>query len=79
MFAHHFFESHGRTLIKTLTWKLIATLISFGVTYYETGNAIHALKVSGIIFGIGLIAYYLHERAWNGVHWGKRHRVEHDL
>lgn len=73
MSVHHFLESNARSILKTLTWKVIATLISFGVTYYETGDPMYALRISGMIFAFGLIAYYLHERAWNGVHWGKRH------
>jgi adenylylsulfate kinase len=74
---HHFFESNGRSILKTITWKIIATSISFCVTYYESGNVAYAFKVSSIVLVIGLIAYYLHERLWNGIHWGKVH-VEHN-
>jgi uncharacterized membrane protein len=70
---HHFFESHGRSILKALSWKLIATLLSFFVLYAETGSFAFASKLSWSIFVIGLMLYYLHERLWNGIHWGKEH------
>lgn len=75
---HHFFESHERSIVKTLTWKFIATVISFSASYYETGSVSYALKFSGTVLIIGTIAYYLHERAWNSIHWGKNHIGEHE-
>jgi uncharacterized membrane protein len=76
MSAHHFFESHGRSIAKTLTWKFVATIISFSITYYETRSIQYALKFSLIVLIIGLFAYYFHERAWNTIRWGKQH-AEH--
>lgn len=59
--------------MKAISWKLIASAISFSVLYYETRDVARAFKFSATVFGIGLVAYYLHERLWNGVHWGKHH------
>lgn len=73
---HHFLETHGRSILKALTWKLIATALTFIVLYRETGDFRHAAKFSGTIFVVGLILYYIHERLWNNVHWGKEH-IEH--
>jgi uncharacterized membrane protein len=75
---HRFFESHGRSILKALTWKLIATVTSFSVLYYQTRDVSQSLRFSGTILIIGLITYYLHERVWNGVHWGKQHLEPHD-
>jgi len=72
MATHH--EKHSRTLAKALTWKLFATGIAFSTTYYYTGSATIAGKMAGTTFFIGLAAYYLHERAWNVVRWGKEAR-----
>jgi uncharacterized membrane protein len=30
-----------------------------------------ASKFTGVWTILGLLAYYLHERLWNAVHWGK--------
>lgn len=77
MSVHHFFESHERSILKTVTWKTIATTISFLATYYETGDVVYAMEFSGTLLAIGIVAYYLHERAWNSIHWGKKHLGEH--
>ena len=60
-----------RTFVKTLTWKLFATGMAFGTTYYYTEDTEIASKMAGTTFIFGLIGYYLHERIWNMVHWGK--------
>ncbi len=74
---HHFFESHERSILKTITWKSIATTITFCATYYETGSLSYSLKFSGVVLAAGVVAYYLHERAWNNIHWGKKHIGHH--
>ena len=73
---HHFVESPKRSIIKTLSWKVIATTITFNIAYIESGDMTTSLKTSGLVLAFGLVAYYLHERAWNSIHWEKRH-VEH--
>jgi adenylylsulfate kinase len=70
---HHFLETRKRSIIKTISWKIIATAISFNVLYLQTGDIARSLETSGIVLFIGTIAYYLHERAWNSVHWEKQH------
>jgi uncharacterized membrane protein len=70
---HRFWESHGRSILKAFSWKLIASVISFSVLYYEKRDVMQSLKFSATVFCIGIVAYYIHERLWNGVHWGKQH------
>lgn len=55
-------ETHKRTIIKSITWRLVAT----AVTAVFTG-------ISGaIIINIWMtVAYYIHERAWIKINWGK--------
>jgi len=60
-------ESHLRSILKGLTWRIIATSTIFGITYFTTGQMETAVKVASIEFFIKLIIYYLHERAWQSV------------
>lgn len=60
-------ESHLRSIIKGLTWRVIATTTIFGITYFTTGEMDTAIQVASIEFVIKLIIYYLHERAWQSV------------
>jgi uncharacterized membrane protein len=64
-------DKRKRSLLKTISWRIIATAITIGGVYVVTGNAY--LSVST---GLGLnlfkaFAYYFHERAWERVEWGR--------
>ena len=72
MARHH--DLHSRTIVKALTWKFLAMGLAFMTTYHYTGSAELAKKMAGTTFVVGLIAYYLHERVWNAIHWGKETR-----
>lgn len=64
-------ESHLRSLIKGLTWRVIATSTIIALAYYKTGDISFALELGALEFVIKLIIYYLHERAWLMVPRGK--------
>ena len=57
-------ESRLRSLLKGLTWRIIATTMIFFITYFTTGKIEMAMKVAAIEFPVKLLIYYLHERAW---------------
>lgn len=63
-------ESQTRTVIKTLTWRVVASLDTFAIAWYITGNPIAGASIAGIevLTKIGL--YYVHERGWSHVDWG---------
>lgn len=69
MHKHH--ELHLRSIVKAISWKLVAAAITFTTTYALTKNMEFATEFTGIWTTIGLIAYYLHERVWNNIHWGR--------
>ena len=60
-------ESHIRSILKGLTWRVIATSMIFVITYFTTGEIEMAMKVAAIEFPVKLLIYYLHERAWQVV------------
>jgi len=57
-------ESHLRSLLKGLTWRIIATSTIIAIAYFKTGDVTLALEIGFIEFFIKLLLYYLHERAW---------------
>ncbi|MBI2674191.1 MAG: DUF2061 domain-containing protein [Candidatus Yanofskybacteria bacterium] len=68
------FEIKGRSVVKALTWKLIALSLTWLILYYFSGKAGESFKIAIIVAPISLVAYYFHERIWNRVHWGKESR-----
>lgn len=57
-------ESHMRTLLKTLSWRILATTTTVTIAYFVFGDISNALKVGGIEFLAKMVIYYFHERAW---------------
>ena len=57
-------ESHLRSFMKALSWRIIATLTTIVITWFFTGQVSTALKVGAFEFVLKFIVYYLHERAW---------------
>ena len=62
-------ESHLRSIIKGVSWRIIATIDTIVVVLMVTcltGNCSleHAIKIGFIEFFIKFAVYYLHERVW---------------
>ena len=64
-------DGYARTLLKTLSWRAIATITTMVIVYLYT-------REMALSFGVGifevtskLALYYFHERAWQRVPWGK--------
>jgi uncharacterized membrane protein len=60
-----------RSLAKAATWRVTASADTFVISYLVTGEALLAGTIAGIEVFTKLFIYYLHERIWNKVTWGK--------
>lgn len=66
-------EYSSRTLVKALTWQLIGFVVMSIVNYYYIGSLRSGIGLSALLTMIGLVIYYLHERLWEKISWGRRH------
>ena len=57
-------ETRKRSLLKAISWRVIATIITMCATYVITGRMDFALEVGLLDTGVKIFAYYAHERAW---------------
>lgn len=57
-------DSHVRSVLKAVSWRVIGTLDTMLISYLWTGNGGKALAIGGseVLTKVGL--YYLHERLW---------------
>jgi adenylylsulfate kinase len=64
-------ETRKRSLAKSISWRIFATLITMLLVFAFTGN----LAVSGGVGVTELISkialYYIHERVWNILRFGR--------
>ena len=61
----------ARHVAKTITWRVIGTIDTMILAWVVTGNPMMGLKIGGIEVFTKMILYYLHERAWYRVSFGK--------
>lgn len=62
--------SHTRSIVKGITWRILATLTTMAVVYFFTGDLTLMASVGALESGAKIALYYLHERAWMQVAWG---------
>ena len=65
-------ETHLRSVIKTITWRVLATLTTMSLVYIFIGDVTIALSVGGFEVVLKLLIYFGHERAWDRIKWGKK-------
>ena len=63
--------SKKRSLAKSFTWRIVAILVSFVVAFVMTGSVVLAASFSFLANLINFILYYVHERVWLKINWGK--------
>ncbi len=72
-------ESHFRTITKTLSWRFVATLVTFSVAWLVTGKLTFAVEIGVADTLIKLGAYYFHERLWIRVKFGRLRKPEYEI
>ena len=60
-------DSKTKSLLKTLSWRAVATLITMIIAYFIIGDITVALSIGAFDVVIKMISYYIHERAWSKI------------
>ena len=64
-------DSKSRSLVKTISWRLTGSFSTFLISFIILGN----FTIAGSIAVIQIIAnttlYYIHERFWDRITWGR--------
>lgn len=61
-----------RSLLKSMTWRLVAIVSTLLIGYWLTRSWEFALSLTVVSNVINFILYYVHERVWLQVDWGKK-------
>ena len=56
--------SKNRSILKTLSWRIVASTDTFLLTWLVTGSPTAGLTVSGLEVITKMVLYYFHERTW---------------
>ena len=61
--------------MKTISWRVCATMTTVIIVFIFTRRTEIALTVGGLEAIFKLLIYFLHERGWNKIRWGK-HEIQ---
>jgi uncharacterized membrane protein len=64
-------ETRRRAIVKAITYRVIVAITLAAISWFYTGNLFETSAVSITYTIIATIVYYVHERAWIKVKWGK--------
>ena len=60
-------DSNLKSLLKTISWRIVGTLDTMLIAYLITGAFDMAISIGSVEVVSKMILYYLHERAWTNV------------
>ena len=64
-------EKNYRSIVKSVSWRTIGTLDTFLISLLVTGKLDFALTIGGVEVFTKMALYYIHERTWNRIGFGR--------
>ena len=64
-------DTKKRSIVKSLTWRVIGVVLLGAISYMITGNWKEMTIITILFHSIRVVLYYYHERGWERVSWGK--------
>ena len=68
-------ETHARSIVKTISWRFWATLTTVALVLLFFGEIEAALSIGFLEVIIKMVVYFVHERSWNRIKFG-RHEIQ---
>ncbi len=64
-------SSATRSLMKGTTWESFSYLLTLLIAYWYTGSVRTSVELTSICFVIKILLFFVHERIWHQIKWGK--------
>ena len=64
-------EKPLRSIVKSLSWRTVGTIDTILISWIITGKMTLAVSIGSVELVTKVVLYFLHERAWNQIKWGK--------
>jgi uncharacterized membrane protein len=65
-------EFKKRSIIKAISWRVTGTIDTFILSFLITGKLSYASTISATEVITKVLLYYVHERLWVKISWGKQ-------
>ncbi|MEN3324671.1 DUF2061 domain-containing protein [Mariniflexile soesokkakense] len=64
-------EKPLRSIVKSISWRIIGTLDTILISWVITGELALAFSIGSVELVTKMVLYFFHERIWNNIKWGK--------
>lgn len=64
-------ERKRRSVVKTISWRTVGTLDTILISWLVIGDINFAVTIGGVELFTKMTLYFLHERAWNKINFGR--------
>ena len=65
-------EKTSRSFLKSVSWRILGTIDTIIISYLITDTLEFALRIGFVELLTKMGLYFLHERLWNKIKWGKK-------
>ncbi len=72
-------ESHARSFAKAVSYRLLGSAATALVVYFFSGNMPLSASVGGLDMVVKIALYFLHERIWNYIPFGRPKPPEYEI
>ena len=60
-------DSNLKSVLKTISWRIVGTVDTIMISYFITGEVGLALSIGSVEVFSKIVLYYFHERVWSSV------------
>ena len=64
-------EKACRSVVKAISWRTVGSVDTILIAWFVVGKLDFAVTIGGIELFTKMVLYYLHERTWNKIRFGK--------
>ena len=64
-------EKPYRSIVKSISWRALGTFDTIIISYLIIGELKFALSIGGVELFTKMFLYFLHERTWNRINFGR--------
>ncbi len=64
-------DKHWRSLAKAISWRTVGTIDTIAISWLITGKLTFAVSIGAVELFTKMFLYYMHERIWNRIKFGR--------
>jgi len=72
-------DSNARSLAKAVSYRVLGSAATALVVYIFSGNMPLSASVGGLDMVLKIALYFVHERLWNHISFGRPKRPEYEI